>query len=171
MTPRKKNPKSENKGNQKDKFEDKDIEEKVRQETAEKINTEAEDQARSEADKRSKEITKKAEDKARLIVQQAEDKARLIVQQAEDKARSESVEKRMTNQEITKLVDYYPREEYVKLKENNDYDDGTRSSNPFMPGFSLWQDYAKIWMDLSKDIANKTTTKMIRYFESTNEKS
>ncbi len=77
----------------------------------------------------------------------------------------------MTNQEITKLVDYYPREEYVKLKENNDYDDSTRSSNPFMPGFSLWQDYAKIWMDLSKDIANKTTTKMIRYFESTNEKS
>ncbi len=202
LTPRKKNSKPKNKENQKDKSVDKEIEEKVRQETEKKINTDgqdkaqsiirqAEDKARSEAEMRSKEITKEAEDKAQSIIRQAEDKARSeaemrskeitkeaedkaqsIIRQAEDKARSESIEKKMTNQEITKIMDYYPQEEEepIKLKENN-YHENNKSSNLFMPGFSLWQNYAKIWMDISKELANNTTTKVFRYFENTNEKN
>ena len=46
----------------------------------------------------------------------------------------------MRSKEITKIVDYFPHEKSFKLKENN-YHENNKSSNPFMPGFSLWQDY------------------------------
>ncbi len=105
---------------------------------------------------RSKETTKEAEDKARSIILEAEDKARS--------------EAEMRSKETTKIMDYYPQEEPIKLKENN-YHENNKSYNLFMPGFSLWQDYAKIWMDISKDLANNTTTKVFRYFENTNEKN
>ncbi len=161
LTPRKKNSKPKNKENQKDKSVDKEIEEKIRQETEKKINTDGQDKAQS--------IIRQAEDKARS---EAEMRSKEITKEAEDKARSESIEKRMTNQEITKIMDYYPQEEEepIKLKENN-YHENNKSSNLFMPGFSLWQDYAKIWMDISKELANNTTTKVFRYFENTNEKN
>jgi hypothetical protein len=185
LTPRKKNSKSRNKDKSKDKFVDKEIEEKVRQETEKKnINTDEQDKARLEAEIRSKEITKEAEDKAQSIILEAEDKAQSIILEAEDKAqsiileaedkaRSESIEKKMTNQEITKIMDYYHQEEEkvpIKLKENS-YHENYNSSNLFMPGFSLWQDYAKIWMEFSKETANNTTKKVFRYFENTNEKN
>ena len=91
LTPRKKNSKSRNIDNQKDKFVDKEIGEKTRQETEKKINTdeqdkaqsiilEAEDKARSEAEERSKETRKEAEDKAKTIMLEAEDKARSVNQ-------------------------------------------------------------------------------------------
>jgi hypothetical protein len=186
LTPRKKNPKSRNKDNSTDKFADKGLKEKVvRQKTEQKINTDeqvkaqsiirqAEVKARSEAEMRSKEITKEAEVKAQSIIRQAEVKAQSIIRQAEVKARSESIEKRMTNQEITKTVDYYHQEEAeevpIKLKENN-YRENNKPSNLFMPGFSMWQDYAKIWMEFSKETANNTTKKVFRYFENNNEKN
>ena len=166
MTPRKNNPKSRDKDIQKDK----NMKDKVKQETGEKISKNSEHKARPEAETKSKEIIQQAEDKAQLIIQQAEDKAQLIIQQAEDKARPEAIENRDENQDITKIEDYYPQGEPIKLKESNYYEND-KSSNPFMPGISLWQDYAKVWMDLSKEITSNTTTKMIRYFENTNEKS
>ncbi|MEJ7642774.1 MAG: hypothetical protein WKF36_11380, partial [Candidatus Nitrosocosmicus sp.] len=96
-----------------------------------------------------------------------------IILDAEDKARSESIDKKMTNPEITKIMDYYHQEEGevpIKLKENN-YHENNNSSNLFMPGYSLWQDYAKIWMEFSKETANNTTKKVFRYFENNNEKN
>ena len=167
LTPRKKNSKSKDKDNQKDKFVVKNMEGKVKQETGMKISKNAEDKARSEAETRSKEIIKQAEDKARS---EAETRSKEIIKQAEDKARSEAIENRFENQNITKIMDHHHhQEESIKLKENN-YHENNRLSNPFMPGFSLWQDYAAIWMDLSKEITNNTTTKIFRYFENTNEK-
>ncbi len=156
LTPRKKNPKSRNKDNSTDKFADKGLKEKVvRQKTEQKINTDEQVKAQS-------------------IIRQAEVKAQSIIRQAEVKARSESIEKRMTNQEITKTVDYYHQEEAeevpIKLKENN-YRENNKPSNLFMPGFSMWQDYAKIWMEFSKETANNTTKKVFRYFENNNEKN
>ncbi len=76
----------------------------------------------------------------------------------------------MTNQEITKIMDHYPQEEPFKIKESN-YHENNKSSNLFMPGFNLWQDYAKIWMEFSKETANNTTKKVFRYFENNNEKN
>ena len=188
MTPRKKNSKSTIKDSSKDKSVDKELKEKVRQKTEQKTNTtdeqdkahsiirQAEDKARSEAEMRYKEITKEAEEKAQSIIRQAEEKAQSIIRQAEDKARSESVEKKMTNQETTKTMDYYHQEEEeevmpIKLKENSYHENGNSSHNLFMPGFSLWQDYAKIWMEFSKETANNTTKKVFRYFENNNEKN
>ncbi len=146
MTPRKKNPKSRDKDSSKDKFADKEPKEKVRQKTEQKINTLDE-----------------------------QDKAQSIIRQAEDKARSESIDK-MTNQETTKTMDYYRQEEEegempIKLKENSYHENGNSSNNLFIPGFSLWQDYAKIWMEFSKETANNTTKKVFRYFENNNEKN
>jgi dsDNA-specific endonuclease/ATPase MutS2 len=185
LTPRKKNSKSRNKDSSKDEFVDKELKEKVRRITEQKINTDeqdkaqsiirqAEDKARSEAELRSKEITKEAEEKAQSIIRQAEEKAQSIIRQAEDKARSEPIEKKMTNQETAKIMDYYHQEGEeevpIKLKETS-YHENDNSSNLFMPGFSLWQDYAKIWMEFSKETANNTTKKVFGYFENNNEKN
>ena len=147
LTPRKKNSKSRNKDIPKDKFADKELKEKVKQKTEQKINTTDE-----------------------------QDKAQSIIRQAEDKARSESIGKKMTNQETTKTMDYYHEEKEekevpIKLKENSYHENGNSSHNLFMPGFSLWQDYAKIWMEFSKETANNTTKKAFRYFENNNEKN
>lgn len=140
LTPRKKNSKSRNKDKPKDKFVDKEIEEKVRQETEKKMNTDEQDKAQS------------------------------IILGAEDKARSEA---EMRSKEITKTMDYYHQEDEkvpIKLKENS-YHENNNSPNLFMPGFSLWQDYAKMWMEFSKEAANNTTKKVFGYFENNNEKN
>jgi hypothetical protein len=168
LTPRKKNSKPRNKDSSKDKFVDKELKEKGRQKTAQKINaTDEQDKAQS--------IIQHAEEKAQSLIQHAEEKAQSIIQHAEDKARSESIGKKMTNQETTKKMDYYPQEEEmvvpIKLKENSYHENSNSSHNLFMPGFSLWQDYAKIWMEFSKETANNTTKKVFRYFENTNEKN
>ncbi|HYO05403.1 MAG TPA: hypothetical protein VER14_00285 [Phototrophicaceae bacterium] len=188
MTPRKKDSKPRNKDSSKDKFADKELKEKVRQKTEQKTNTtdeqdkaqsiirQAEDKARSEAELRPKEITTETEEKAQSIIRQAEEKAQSIIRQAEDKARSESIGKKMTNQETTKTMDYYHQEKKegevpVKLKENSYHENDNSSNNLFIPGFSMWQDYAKIWMEFSKETANNTTKKVFRYFENNNEKN
>ncbi len=122
--------------------------------------------SRNKDNPKDKYLDKEIEEKVR------QETEKTINTDEQDKARSESIEKKMTNPEITKIVDYYHQEEEVpiKLKENN-YHEDKNSSNLFMPGFSLWQDYAKIWMDFSKQTANNTTKKVFRYFENNNEKN
>jgi len=127
LTPQKKNSRSKKRDQLKDKFVDKD--------KGGRISQQAEDKARQEAEK-----------KAQLIIQQAEDKAR---QEAEKKA------KEITNQEITKMIDYYPHKESRKLT-NNSYNENNESYNPFMTGINLWQNYSKMWIDLTKEILNNT---------------
>jgi hypothetical protein len=92
-----------------------------------------------------------------------------IRQEIEDKARHEAKEARKSNQEITKIIDYYPHKESRKLN-NNSYNENNESYNPFMTGINLWQNYSKMWIDLTKEILNNTV-KMAEDLENTYKKN
>jgi hypothetical protein len=160
---------------------------------AQAIIQQAEDKARVEAERRSKEITKEIEDKARVeaeerakrkaderskeiqeeveqrVRRESERKAQAIIQQAEYKARVEAEDKRAQNQEITKIMDYYPHEKGM-ITPIISYNVNNKLINPFTAGINLWQNYSQMWMDLYKQTMNNTSM-MTKDFANTVSKS
>ncbi len=159
----------------------------ITKEIEDKARVEAEKDAKIKADERSKEIIdeveqrvrREAEAKSILIIQQAEEKARHeaerrakeITKEIEDKARVEDKEKRISNQGITKIIDYYPQEEYIKTKINNNNDDKNNIFfGPFTTSINLCQNYSKIWLNLYEQTVNNNIA-MTRDFANTISKS
>ena len=104
----------------------------------------AEDRARSEADRRSREL----------------------IQQAEDRARSEIEDRRIRNQETTTNVTLPYHQAKNRNLNTNSFDTNNEFFNPFETSISLLQNYTAIWMNITKELINNTT-RMARDFEDT----
>ncbi|MER5176259.1 MAG: hypothetical protein ABJB76_01305 [Candidatus Nitrosocosmicus sp.] len=170
---------------QTDEIVDKEVEDRARQEAeskAQSIAQQIQDKAKMEAERKSHSIIQQAEDKARQEAEkrskeireeidqkfnkEAEEKSHSIIQEAEDKARQEAEKKRMSELEITKVIDHPPQEESRKWEMNN-YNE---FFNPFTTSINLWQNYSTIWMNISKEIFN-TAARATKDLENTMEKS
>jgi hypothetical protein len=111
------------------------------------------------------------QDKNYILRDKSKDKQEneLVDKEIEDKARVEAEDKKVQNQEITKIMDYYPHEKGM-ITPIISYNVNNKLINPFTAGINLWQNYSQMWMDLYKQTMNNTSM-MTKDFANTVSKS
>ena len=98
------------------------------------------------------EIKREAEDKAKM---EAERRTKEITQQAEDKARAEAEEIKQSRQIITTTNDSYPQVKSKNFEVNSS--NNTGFFDPFVRSVSMWQNYYIFWINLTKEILSNSS--------------
>ena len=96
----------------------------------------------------------------------ADRRSRELIQQAEDNARSEIEHRRIINQENTTNVTLTNHQSENRNLNTDSFDTNNAFFNPFVTSIALLHYYTSIWMNITKELIDNTT-RMARDFEDT----